>query len=127
MDEMKGTSNRKYAYLALGLIVITWLVMDFNGRMSQLRRITNERDEVSANLVNKAETRSALETSIAYATSDMIVDEYSYVDAHKVQHGDIPIILVQRGDSTPVPSIQPIVAAEQPEKGNAWLMLFFGD
>ena len=42
---MKNTSGRRYAYLALGLIVIAWLVMDFNGRMSQLRRITAEQEE----------------------------------------------------------------------------------
>jgi hypothetical protein len=126
MDTMKNPSGRRYAYLALGLVVITWLVMDFNGRMSQLRRITAEREVVSADLINQMETRAALEEQIIYAKSDKFVEAYAYMDAHEVRSGDQRIILVPDSQSTPQPAPLPMVVVTESNNIQNWMALFTG-
>jgi len=121
---MNKTSGQKYAYMALGLILIAWLIMDFNVRMSRLRQIQYEREIVQENVVHLLETQAALKAQIAYAKSAQNVEKYSYEDAHKVKPGDIPIILVADRSITSLPTPRPVVSVVEQENGNAWLSLF---
>ena len=121
---MKKTSGQKYAYMALGLILIAWLIMDFNVRMSRLRQIQYEREIVQENVIHLLETQAALKSQIAYAKSAQNVEKYSYEDAHKVKPGDIPIILVADHSTTSFPTPRPVVSVIEQESGNAWLSLF---
>ena len=123
---MKNAPGRRYAYIALGLIVIAWLVMDFNGRMSQLRRITAEQEVVKGDLIHQMEIRAALETEIAYASSDKFVEAYAYMDAHQVRPGDISIILVPDGQSTPQPRPLPVEVQTEISNVEKWKWLFAG-
>jgi cell division protein FtsB len=124
MNKMNKTSGQKYAYMALGLILIAWLIMDFNVRMSRLRQIQYEREIVQENVVHLLETQAALKAQIAYAKSAQNVEKYSYEDAHKVKPGDIPIILVADRSITSLPTPRPVVSVVEQENGNAWLSLF---
>lgn len=110
--------------MALGLILIAWLIMDFNVRMSRLRQIQYEREIVQENVVHLLETQAALKAQIAYAKSAQNVEKYSYEDAHKVKPGDIPIILVADRSITSLPTPRPVVSVVEQENGNAWLSLF---
>ena len=124
MDAMKNTPGRRYAYMVLGLIVLGWLVMDFNSRMNHLTRIRAERELVSENLLNVEETRVALEEAISYASSDRIVEEYSYIDAHKKRRGDYPIILLPDVVHTPTPTPLPVIIVEEQNNVGSWMSLF---
>ena len=123
---MKNAPGRRYAYIALGLIVIAWLVMDFNGRTSQLRRITAEQEVVIGDLIHQMEIRATLESQIAYASSDKFVEAYAYMDAHQVRPGDISIILVPDGQSTPQPRPLPVVVQTEVSNIEKWKWLFAG-
>ena len=106
--------------------MIAWLVMDFNGRMSQLRRITAEQEVVKGDLIHQMETRATLEAEIAYASSDKFVESYAYMDAHQARPDDISIILVPDGHSTPVPVTQPMVVQTEISNVEKWKWLFAG-
>lgn len=124
MNKMKKTSGQRYAYLALGLILITWLIMDFNVRMSRLRQIQVEKEIVQENVIHLLETQSALQAQISYAKSDQNVEKYSYEDAHKVKPGDIPIILFADHQISPLPTPQPVINEIEKDPANNWLSLF---
>jgi hypothetical protein len=124
MEAMKKSPGRRDAYLALGLIVLTWLILDFNSRMSHLRRITTEKELVGVHMVNVMGTQSALETQIVEANSDTVAEKFGYVDAHMVKEGEIPIILIPGNQATPQPTPRPVVVEEETNHLQNWIRLF---
>jgi hypothetical protein len=124
---MKGqTFGWKYIVIILGLAVLASLVMDFNSRMADLRRLAADREVVAARATQVVQTGEALEAQIAYATSDAAVERWAYEDAHMVREGDQPVAPIAEGMSTPAPTPtlepQPTQAAVWEE----WWTLFFG-
>ena len=109
---------------AFALLVI--MVMDFNSRVANLRRLTEEKDKVAAEKSSLLQTQSALEERIIYATSPAAVEEWAYDKGHMVRPGEVPIIPLQAGEITPTPfTIQQ--ATPQPSSNwDAWQELFFG-
>ena len=63
----------RYSLIVVGIAVLVLLVMDFNSRMSELRRLSTERDRTSTTITALASTRVYLETQVAYATSEPAV------------------------------------------------------
>ena len=108
---MKETSGRRYAYLVLGLIVMTILVMDFNERMSQLHHLTAEKELVMAYLIEQMETQVELKNAIEFAKSDAAVEKWAYEDAHKAREGDYRIVPISIMKSTPTPAPRPLASA----------------
>jgi hypothetical protein len=113
----------KYVAIVVALVVMAFLVMDFNSRTAELSRLTVEHAIVKAERESKIETKSALEGEIAYATSEAAVYEWAY-ENHMIRPGDIPVVPVQVSEVTPTPS--PSIAASQNESTNLerWLLLF---
>jgi hypothetical protein len=60
----------KYAVLIFSLVLLAYLVMDFNGRMAELNRLRNEREIVNEQWESRKATKAALDAQIAYVTSD---------------------------------------------------------
>jgi hypothetical protein len=114
----------KYALLVIGLVVLSLLVMDFNNRMSQLRRLSDQQVVVAAEVTQLVQTQSALQTQIAYATSDVAVAEWAYKDGHWVREGDIRVVPLPDG-SQPEPTPVPVILPTQPSNWRIWLSLFF--
>ncbi|HEY5571891.1 MAG TPA: hypothetical protein VIK64_02655, partial [Anaerolineales bacterium] len=56
----------KYALAVIGLAVLTLLVMDFNNRMAELRRLSDQRVIVAGRATDLVRTQQNLETQIAY-------------------------------------------------------------
>jgi len=115
----------KYALLVIGLVILALLVMDFNNRMADLRRLSDQRELVAAQVTELAQTRTSLETQIAYATSEAAVRQWAYQEGHWVQQGDVLVVPVSPGESAPAPQVS-VTPTPQPE-GNwkIWLSLFF--
>jgi hypothetical protein len=120
-----GISLWKHGLLALALAVMALLIIDFNSRMGEWRRLSLQRESVSAQVTAQLETQSFLETRIANANSPAGVLEWAYQDGHWVRPGDVLVVpLEQPGDvlqSTPVPSSTPRVVSNW----QLWLSLFF--
>jgi cell division protein FtsB len=117
----------KYALVILGVFTLAYLVMDFNSRMAELRRLSVQKERVAAEVTHLANTQAALQTQIAYATSDDAVAQWAYEQGHMARPGDIPVIPVEPVGGTPAPT--PVATVEQPVVSNwqMWLWLFFDE
>src|SRR5512138_762049 len=80
------------ALLVVVLAILIFMVMDFNSRMSEWRRLTLKRDQVVAQATALARTQVSLQTQIALATSPAGVLQWAYEDGHWVREGDIAVV-----------------------------------
>ena len=114
----------KYAIVVLVLVVLAYLVMNFNSRTAELSHLTAEHQIVKAEHDSRLQTKSALEAQIAYATSEPAVYKWAY-ENHLVRPGDYPVVPVESVQSTSVPKPKPIIPEEPMSNFEKWLMLFF--
>ncbi len=83
----------KKQLLVIGLLVISFfLVMDLNSRLNDLFRLSSQRDQLQQEVNQLQITQYALQTKIAYATSDVAVRDWARENAGMGQPGDIPVI-----------------------------------
>ncbi|HEX9028852.1 MAG TPA: hypothetical protein VF823_06740 [Anaerolineales bacterium] len=116
----------RYGALVLGLAVLALLVMDFNSRMAEIRRLADEQAIVQGQVTNQVQTKAYLETQIVYATSEGAVARWAYEDNHMVRPGDNPVIPVSSGGNTPTPTPTPMVTPVKVSNLQAWWELFLG-
>ncbi len=113
----------KPVLILVGFAILVFLVMDFNNRMAELRRLTAEKDDVSARVTSLVETQGALRTQVAYATSEAAVYYWAYNFEHLGKEGDILVVPIQPKGSTPVPTPTPVVTPEVIQNWQVWLSL----
>ena len=102
-------------------------MMDLNTRLSELFRLSAERDKIQTQVVELKHTRQVLITQVAYATSDVAVEEWARVEGHMSLPGDNVIIPLPPGDVTPLPVQMPTPTMVSLENWEVWQILFFGD
>ncbi len=110
--------------MLVGFGVLVLLVMDFNSRMATLRRLTAEKEDVSARVTSLVETQVSLETQVAYATSDAAVYYWAYNFQHKGREGDVRVVPIQPTGSLPQPTPTPVVTPQVIQNWQVWLSLF---
>ena len=116
--------NWKYALIIVGLVVLALLVIDFNSRMSDMRKLSLQRDKVAIEQENLERTKANLETQIAYATSDEAVEQWAYEDGNLIRPDDNPVVPLPPGESTPVPTPTPQVTLTRVSNWQMWMALF---
>ncbi len=113
-------------FLWIGVVVILFLlVLDFNNRVSELLRLNADRDDISTQVANLQATQQSLKAQIAYATSDVAVEEWARSQGHLVREGDNPIVPLVPPNYTPAPVVTPSPTPEQVENWQVWQALFF--
>ena len=110
--------------IVLGFAVLVLLVMDFNSRMAELRRLTAEKEDVSARVTSLVATQVSLETQVAYATSDAAVYYWAYNFQHMGKEGDVLVVPIQPEGNQPQPTPTPAVTPEVIQNWQVWLSLF---
>jgi hypothetical protein len=115
----------KYALLIIGLAVLALLVMDFNNRMAELRRLSGQQSLVAAQVTSLSRTRTHLETQIAFATSEAAVQQWAYEEGQWVREGDIPVVPLSPPGSTEAPVATPAPTPTPEDPLEIWLSLFF--
>jgi hypothetical protein len=116
----------KYILVVVGLVVLSLLIMDFNSRMEEWRRLTVQKETVSAQATSLAATDAYLERQIAYATSPAGVMEWAYQDGHWVRSDDYLVVPISPdGGSEPAAEAAPVVVREPVENWQLWVSLFF--
>jgi cell division protein FtsB len=119
------TSGKKI-FAVLGLVVLAYMVLDLNHRISELMRLTAERDAMATEVYTVKQTESYLEAQIAYANSDGAVEEWAREEAFMARSGDHPIMMMADPNYTPQPTL---VTKETPvvyQNYQIWGELFFG-
>ena len=114
----------KPVLILVGFAVLVLLVMDFNSRMAELRRLTAEKEDVSARVTSLVETQVSLETQVAYATSEAAVFYWAYNFEHLGKEGDVLVVPIQPQGSVPQPTPIPEVTPEVIQNWQVWLSLF---
>ncbi len=114
----------RYALIIAGAVLVTYLVMDFNSRMADLQRLSSRRDEVAVQATQKVSTQVALQTQIAYATSEAAVAEWAYQEGQMIRPGDVAIVPMPAAASTS--QAVPLAPVERVRVDNwqVWLWLF---
>jgi cell division protein FtsB len=114
----------KYVLAVVGLVMSIWMIIDFNSRMAEVRRLSTEKERVSARATSLVETKTALETQIAYATSEAAVQAWARQDNRMAQPGDTVVIPLPPPNSTPIPTPTPAVTPRVVTSWEVWLSLF---
>jgi adenylate cyclase len=114
----------KPVLIIVGFAVLVLLVMDFNNRMAELRRLTAEKQDVSARVTSLVQTQVSLETQVAYATSEAAVYYWAYNFEHLGKEGDVLVVPIQATGSLPQPTPTPAVTPEIIQNWQVWLSLF---
>ena len=115
----------KYGVLIFALVILAFLVMDFNGRTAEQNRLAAEREEVTEKLIERQQIRDALATQIAYATSPAAAVEWAYQN-HMARPGDQIVVPLQVSAVTPTPTAQPVATVTQISNFDRWMLLFNG-
>ncbi len=113
----------KPALILIGFAVLILLVMDFNNRMAELRRLTAEKEVVGARVTSLVQTQASLETQVAYATSEAAVYYYAYNFEHLGEEGDVLVVPIQVEGSQPQPTPTPEITPEVIQNWQVWLSL----
>ena len=114
----------KYALLVIGVIVLAFLVMDFNNRMAELSRLSDKKEEVAAEATQLVNTQVQLETQIAFATSQGAVEEWAYEEGHVVREGENLVIPLEYPGFTPEVTLIPTATPEPKSNLQIWYSLF---
>ena len=115
----------KYALLVIGLVVLSLLVMDFNNRMAELRRLSDKREDVAIEATDLMHTQVYLETQIAYATSEGAVEAWAYEEGHLVREGENLVIPLEYPGFTPKVTVIATATPEPKSNLQIWYSLFF--
>lgn len=125
MKTMKGLRfSWKYALAICAVAGAAYLVMGFNNRMAELRRLQAQYEQVQQRLQDVQAENAILQTQIAQATTDATVIEWAYSKGHMIMPGDVPVVPLSPSNVTPVPSPTPPAPQLPVENWQIWMLLF---
>jgi hypothetical protein len=117
---------RRVGIFAGGLVLI-FMVIDFNARLDELNRLNKQKEVVRALATQAAQTQVALQTQVAYAGSDLAVQDWARAEGHYIQPGDQPLVPVEQPGVPPIRSEQPTAVPTPMPNWQVWWELFFGE
>lgn len=119
--------NKKQIVILVVLLVVAFLMMDLNNRLTELFRLSGQRDASATEVTMLEQTRVAQETEIAYAQSDEAVGAWAYGEGKKVLPGDHVINpIADPNYVAPVPT-EIVATPQRVENWQVWKALFLGD
>jgi hypothetical protein len=117
---------RRVAVFA-GIFILILVLIEFNSRLEELNRLSDQREEVRAAATQAMQTQLALQTQVAYAGSTSAVEEWARSEGHYVQEGDQPVVPVGQPGSEPVIVRTPTPVPTPMENWQVWWELFFSE
>lgn len=108
-----------------GIFILILFVIEFNSRLEELNRLTEQRDNIRALATQAMQTQIALQTQVAYAGSDDAVEEWARTEGHLMQEGDQPVIPLGMPGSDPVVVNTPQPTPTPMQNWEIWWTLFF--
>lgn len=117
--------NFRRAAIFAGVFVLILLVIEFNTRLEEFNRLSDQRETMKVQATQAAQTETALQTQVAYASSDQAVEEWARTEGHYAQEGDQPVIPLGQPGSEPVSVPTPTPAPTPMPNWEIWWSLFF--
>ena len=127
MQRVKQIFTDKKVIILGVFVVFIFLMMDLNTRLSDLHRLSVQRDQIQTDVYKLEETKASLMKQLAYATSEVAVEEWARVYNRLAQPGDQIIIPLQSGGITPTPVVVETPVARDVQKWEVWKALFFSE
>lgn len=118
--------NPQRIAIFLGIAILLFLIIDFNTRVEGLSRLQNGLATKQADGTQVVATQRALETMVAYATSDAAAQEYARSQAHMAQPGDHVVVPLPVPGATPQPSATPTPTFDAITNWDVWMEYLFG-
>jgi hypothetical protein len=109
--------------IGLGIAILIGLVIDFNHRMAELRRLTTEKERVSAQVTQLVETQLSLETQVVDATSEAAVYKWAYTFGRVTNTEEFLVVPIQPAGSPFAPTPQPTATPQIIQNWQVWLSL----
>ncbi len=108
----------------VGLIAGLLVMLDFNRRQSEARRLEADRDRAGTEVAQLDREHAALLTQVAYATTDAAVIDWAHSNGKLVQEGEVLVVPVL---PTPGPTAAPPAPTPRPAPPTwtEWWELFF--
>ncbi len=125
MNKFKIDIKKFSIYIAL--IVIFFLLMGLSARYNELTKLSEQHNLMQTEVVALRITNSHIETQIAYATSEVAVEEYAREKGYLVKPGEVLIVPLSPSQITPTPVILPTPKVENLPNWKIWFGLFFSD
>ncbi len=119
----------RYVFTIIIMGILVLLVLGFNNRVAELRRLSEEAARLEDESRAIQLTKIVLATQVVEAASAPLVEEWAYQDARMLRdaEGDHLIIPLVDPNATPV-SLEPIeVQIQTVENWEVWLALFFDE
>ena len=113
--------------LIAGVLFLTLVIVEFNSRLEELDRLNRQANITRAEATQAAQTKDALETKVAHAGSDQIVEEQARSEGHMIQEGDQPIIILGDEGAAPLANPEPTSVPTSKPNWQLWWDLYFGE
>ena len=119
--------NMRRVLVFAGIFVLVMVLIEFNARLEELDRLSDQREEVRGAATQIMQTQIALQTQVAYAGSAAAVEQWARTEGHYVQEGDQPVIPVGQPGSQPVIVSTPASMPTAMPNWQVWWDLFFSN
>lgn len=117
--------NMRRVLVFTGILVLVILLIEFNARLEELNRLSEQREEVRSAATQVMQTQVALQTQVAYGGSAAAVEQWARTEGHYVQEGDRPVIPVGQPGSEPLVIDTPTPMPTSMPNWQVWWELFF--
>lgn len=122
----KALIGKRWVFFIV-FILLFFMVLGLNARISEYFRLTGQRDQMQDRIQLLKGTQLALETQIAYAASDKAVEEWARTFERMGNPGDQIIIPLPETEITQEINYVPTPSVEDQEKWQIWFRLFFDE
>lgn len=119
--------NVRRVAVMIGIIVLVFIVLEFNRRLEELKLLDKQNELVQAQGTQAVQTQSALQTKVAFAGSTSAVEEWARTNGHYIQEGDLPVVPIGQPGVAPAQLNTPTPVPTQMTNVQIWWDLFFGE
>ena len=116
---------KRHVYILIFLLLVVYLVIDLNTRLSTLSFLENQESTLEADVVNLQSTLDTVNDRINYAGSDTAVEEWARQQGLMRKEGDHVIIPLPGDYEAPTPTPYPEIIVTPAPNWAIWKSLIF--
>ena len=119
--------NPRRVVVFAGILILVLMVIDFNARLEELNLLKKHARVLGAQATQAVQTQAALQTQVAYAGSDDVVQDWARSEGHYVQPEDQPVVPIGQPGTLPIQVTEPTPIPTPVANWQIWWNLFFGE
>lgn len=126
-SKINWTDKRLIAIVVVVLLI--FLMMGFNNRLINMNRLTRQESILQTRIAGLENTKIAVEEQVAYATSEIALEEWARESNHMIEPGDQAIVLIAPNEKLSTPTPTPTIEEEPTSLSHfeTWKLLLFGE